>query len=252
MVFLKRVGDKLLLLLRPLNQYVLTSCLSKCTLSEHRPLLMESSFEVLEDDIRDLIKEAYDHVKGLPMSTDKAAKYNMANDAIGYSLKLLHDYRIQASGLSSRTEKEHHLSIIDSLQQGISSVRENLLAHKSYNSERRPQKHVVGSTLTMARDIQEMQEKSLTSLKRSEQVVQCTEELGAEASTRLKQQRDKFYEIDQGLDTIGSQIQRARKEMNAFVRRMMRDKVVVFFSLVIFVALVIALFVKYRNSKRVV
>ena len=210
---------------------------------------METSFEVLEDDIRNLIAEARQYTDGKKEHTVGLMGYSTAHDAIGFSLKLLHDYRIQASMLNSRKEKEYHMQIISSLQNDIDTIRKAIEPNPNQPLSFLP-KRSAGKSRVMTQDIKDMQEKSLAALKRCEQVIHCTEELGAEASSRLRQQRDKFYEIDQGLETIGTQIQRARREMNAFVRRMMRDKVIVFFSLLIFVALVIALSLKYRKRRQ--
>ncbi|KNH06073.1 Actin-like protein [Perkinsela sp. CCAP 1560/4] len=219
--------------------------------SENQPLLMQEGHELLEEDIRRLIAEAKGHLQMNSGRPNRPLKCTNARDAIGYALKLLHDYKIQIASCQGRSEKEHHLAVIQELHHEIQELKERYASQSTQIKDSRIRdQHPVGSTLTMARDIQEMREKTLASLDRSERVVGCTEELANDASERLRIQRDKFYEINEGLDSIGSQIHRARREMNAFLRRMMRDKVIVFFSLLIFVGIVIALSIKYRHRRK--
>ena len=71
------------------------------------------------------------------------------------------------------------------------------------------------------------------SLKRTAAMVDESENLGNEAAGTLKKQTDQMKENLDKLEVIEGQVDKAKKELNAFIRRMMTDKIILCFAILI-------------------
>lgn len=87
--------------------------------------------------------------------------------------------------------------------------------------------------------IQEVQGSTLQSLGRSEKLLNETEVLGNEAATTLRIQTEQIQRVNEELDEMHDDIGRAGKELKAFMRRMARDRLVIFFAIAIVVCIII-------------
>eukprot|EP01064_Diplonema_japonicum_P014514 TRINITY_DN2219_c0_g1_i1.p1 TRINITY_DN2219_c0_g1~~TRINITY_DN2219_c0_g1_i1.p1 ORF type:complete len:250 (+),score=48.06 TRINITY_DN2219_c0_g1_i1:59-751(+) len=89
--------------------------------------------------------------------------------------------------------------------------------------------------------IQGHQDKSLKSVANMESTLAKTEKLAAETTTELNNQTETMQAIDDKLNELGDDITRAKRELNAFVRRMATDKMILCFLFLLVVGIVIAI-----------
>lgn len=90
-----------------------------------------------------------------------------------------------------------------------------------------------------------LQDKSMESLSRTAAMIEASKEVGAATIEELRRQRDQMTKIEEEVDTIATNLQRAERLILNFSRRMMTDKliqgftalnIVVLLGLIIYVA----------------
>ena len=93
------------------------------------------------------------------------------------------------------------------------------------------------------------QNKSKAALADAEEVLQETEVTGQKAAQDLARQGEQLQAIDEELDRLGTDIQRAKRELNAFARRMATDKLILCCLFLLVVGIVIAIILKFVLKK---
>jgi len=86
--------------------------------------------------------------------------------------------------------------------------------------------------------VTKLQDESLTSLARSKQMVEGAITIGGDTSNTLKAQTEQLKRIDAGIDEVESNLKIADKQIRAFMRRMMSDKIILTFLCLCIVGLV--------------
>ncbi|KAK7195094.1 Qa-SNARE protein [Novymonas esmeraldas] len=87
--------------------------------------------------------------------------------------------------------------------------------------------------------INEVQQSTLQSLGRSEKLLNETETLGNEAATTLRAQTEQIKRTNDELDEMHSELGRASTELKSFMRRMARDRLIIFFVIAIVVCIIV-------------
>ncbi|KPA76121.1 putative Qa-SNARE protein [Leptomonas pyrrhocoris] len=87
--------------------------------------------------------------------------------------------------------------------------------------------------------INEVQQSTLQSLGQSEKLLNETETVGAEAATTLRAQTEQIKHVNEELDEMHGEIGRASTELKSFMRRMARDRLVIFFIIAIVVCIIV-------------
>lgn len=87
--------------------------------------------------------------------------------------------------------------------------------------------------------INEVQQNTLQSLGHSEKLLNETETLGTEAATTLRAQTEQIKHTNEELDEMHGEIGRASTELKSFMRRMARDRLVIFFVIAIVVCVIV-------------
>eukprot|EP01059_Diplonema_ambulator_P030715 TRINITY_DN5365_c0_g2_i1.p1 TRINITY_DN5365_c0_g2~~TRINITY_DN5365_c0_g2_i1.p1 ORF type:complete len:232 (+),score=60.06 TRINITY_DN5365_c0_g2_i1:49-744(+) len=85
------------------------------------------------------------------------------------------------------------------------------------------------------------QEKSLQSVANMESILTKTEKVAEDTTAELVRQGEVIRNIDEKLDELGDDITRAKKELNAFVRRMATDKLILCFLFLLVLGIVVAI-----------
>jgi SNARE protein len=98
-----------------------------------------------------------------------------------------------------------------------------------------------------ARNVENIQAETLAALKRTNVTVNETQDVADEAQNKLKQQTEQFLRINTKLDDLGSEVERGKKELNAFMRRMMTDKIILCFIVLIIIAIIVVIVLKVKN-----
>ena len=95
-----------------------------------------------------------------------------------------------------------------------------------------------------ARNIDKIQNAALASLPRTEQRVAETQDIANEATDTLARQGGQIRSINERLDHLDSEVKRGRNELNAFVRRMMTDKILMCCVILVIIAIVVVIALK--------
>eukprot|EP00004_Rigifila_ramosa_P008585 TRINITY_DN1983_c1_g1_i1.p1 TRINITY_DN1983_c1_g1~~TRINITY_DN1983_c1_g1_i1.p1 ORF type:complete len:232 (-),score=73.50 TRINITY_DN1983_c1_g1_i1:48-743(-) len=72
----------------------------------------------------------------------------------------------------------------------------------------------------------QIQDQSIDSLARSKQMVASAQAIGSDTAATLREQTEQLKRIDKGIDEVESNLKLADKQMRAFMRRMMTDKMI--------------------------
>jgi len=83
-----------------------------------------------------------------------------------------------------------------------------------------------------------IQEDDINRLKRVQQQISNTTELGGATLAKQVEQREQIVRIDQGVDQVSSNIKLANKHLRVFVRRMATDKIIMGFMFLIFAGVI--------------
>eukprot|EP01060_Flectonema_neradi_P038358 TRINITY_DN800_c0_g1_i4.p1 TRINITY_DN800_c0_g1~~TRINITY_DN800_c0_g1_i4.p1 ORF type:complete len:266 (+),score=63.82 TRINITY_DN800_c0_g1_i4:111-800(+) len=89
------------------------------------------------------------------------------------------------------------------------------------------------------------QDKSLAILNNCVKTVTETEKVANETNQELLRQRAQIEEIDRKMDELGDDLTRAKRELNAFVRRMASDKLILCFLFLLVVGIVVAIILHF-------
>jgi len=83
-----------------------------------------------------------------------------------------------------------------------------------------------------------IQEDDIGRLKKVQQTIAQTTEVGTATLAKQQEQRDQIVRIDQGVDQVSSNIKLANKHLRVFVRRMATDKIIMGFLFLIFAGVI--------------
>eukprot|EP00756_Hemistasia_phaeocysticola_P019172 Hpha_TRINITY_DN15643_c1_g4::TRINITY_DN15643_c1_g4_i1::g.101243::m.101243/K08493/VTI1; vesicle transport through interaction with t-SNAREs 1 len=78
----------------------------------------------------------------------------------------------------------------------------------------------------LAKTVEKHQTNSLQSLDRTNQLIGQTEVVAQDTHDTLQKQGEQLRRIDEQLDELGTDTQRARRELNAFARRLASDRLI--------------------------
>jgi hypothetical protein len=96
--------------------------------------------------------------------------------------------------------------------------------------------------------IAKTQKGTLDSLQRTEEMINQSEDVGNQAATTLKNQTEQIKQANEKLDVIESQVDKAKTELNAFIRRMMTDKIIICFAVLVIVGIIVIVVYKVQSK----
>jgi chromosome segregation ATPase len=218
---------------------------------------MSSDISIYDDELKDLedqVQECLDAMRTLK-GTARAERYNRAQDRMKEIAKVFHQFNVDLRVLSDPSEKTTYQKKAKVHTDTIAALKAKLTEMKSARDEvdSSPAGGPAGGdgkgdARKLAKNVTDIQNSALASLARSEQLVADSERVGADAAETLRNQTEQIKETNQKLDELESHVQRARRELNAFIRRMMTDKIIIFFTLLVLVGIVVAIVLKIRNQ----
>lgn len=92
------------------------------------------------------------------------------------------------------------------------------------------------------------QKATINSLKQTAKLTADSEEVAAQATTTLKGQGDQLRENQDKLVHIEGQVEKGKKELNAFIRRMMTDKIILCLGILIVLAIILVVVLKVTGG----
>ena len=100
------------------------------------------------------------------------------------------------------------------------------------------------STQEVIQEASKVQDASLNKVKRMQQTVEESRQVGAATAIRLKGQTEQLKNIDTDIMKVKSNLSRADLLLRAFMRKMMTDKLIMGFMLLIFIGIVVIVIYK--------
>ena len=197
-------------------------------------------------------------------SEAKLDKLSKAKDLLTTAQKNLnrmrHEIRVMENeGAMSAYEAKarQHNSTIQSLKVTVSDKRAALLA-KTKSSEERPEPTAARST-TVDEDPRRKaakasatrtlgyQDSTIKSLDITAKLIEDSERQADDAVVTLAKNHDQIAATSRQLDHIEGQVKSANKELNAFIRRMMTDKIIICFALLIVIGIIVIVVLKITH-----
>eukprot|EP00760_Papus_ankaliazontas_P037688 PhM_4_TR8696/c0_g1_i1/m.61612 len=224
-----------------------------------------SDIAIYDDELRDLedqVQECIDAVRTLKGSA-RAERYNKAQEKLKDIGRVLHQFNIDLRTITDASDKALYQKKSRVHTDTIASLRSRLVELKNAGLQEEDggaggaggggrgngEASNKGEARKMAKNITDIQNSALESLKRSEAITTDTERIGAEAATDLRQQTEQIKQINEKLDELESHVQRAQRELNAFIRRMATDKLILAFALLIVICIIAGIAMKLTKGK---
>jgi SNARE protein len=222
---------------------------------------MSSDVAIYDEELRSLADQIEQCLRAMDSLTGEArlTKFNKAADLLKLVEKSFHHFKFEIRTLEADYERDKYEAKCQNHKVLISQLKEQL-AQKRKEPTRSAAGTDGGLDDPMVRDdgkgearnvkksIQDTQSKALEALARAEATVQQTQDVGNEAATNLAGQTDQMRRMNETLDQLDSEVGRAKKELNAFVRRMMTDKIIICFGLLLVVGIAIFVIMKVVNK----
>ena len=98
--------------------------------------------------------------------------------------------------------------------------------------------------------INHIQNKTINTLNDAERTLAQTEETGDQAVVNLKSQTDQINRINDNLDVLDSEVEQAKKELNAFIRRLMTDRIILCFGFLVLIGIVLLVVFNFVIKKK--
>ncbi len=218
--------------------------------------MYDEELKALEDQITDLIR-AMDRLS----ADQRLEKYNKAQDILKRLNKTFHQFKVEVRVLEGSDQQVYekksaqHNVTINQLKEQLAAKRAEANAAPSPAS---PAGSPAGSPAdgrrgdgkdearSATKRIERTQNDALAALTRSEKIVDETETIGNDAANTLRKQTEQIKKMNDDLDQLDSEVNRAKKELNAFIRRMMTDKIILCFAVLIVVGIIVIVVLKMK------
>jgi SNARE protein len=227
---------------------------------------MSSDAVVFDDELRSLEEQIQSCLRQMDTTSgeQRQDKFNRATELLKVAQKTFHHFKVEIRQLEppestdfERRCREHNAQIT-ALKEQLAAKRHEATAvpagggngHGSGSPGPGGYEHV-DEGRRQAREtkdrIQGTQQSALDALKRIEGTVQATQEVGESAAQKLAEQTEQMHRMNAKLDKLDSEVDRAKGELNAFIRRMMTDKIILCFILLVIIAVVAVVAIKLTN-----
>mmetsp|Transcript_11865 Transcript_11865/g.13669 ORF Transcript_11865/g.13669 Transcript_11865/m.13669 type:complete len:251 (+) Transcript_11865:57-809(+) len=223
--------------------------------------LYDDELKALEDQMGDLLR-ALDRLTG----EQRIDKYNKAQDILKRLNKTFYQFKVevrllegQEQGVYDKKSQAHNKIIQDlkeQLQQkradgGSMSAAGGDASNGSPTSATTPggrRNDGKDDARATAGRIQTTQKKTIESLTETEKLINESENIGTDAVGKLQSQTNQIRQMNDNLDQLDSDINRAKKELNAFIRRMMTDKIILCFAVLVVIGIIVIVVLKVKSG----
>eukprot|EP01062_Namystynia_karyoxenos_P076780 TRINITY_DN7592_c1_g1_i1.p1 TRINITY_DN7592_c1_g1~~TRINITY_DN7592_c1_g1_i1.p1 ORF type:complete len:271 (+),score=119.29 TRINITY_DN7592_c1_g1_i1:100-813(+) len=207
-----------------------------------------------DDEVCDRIDEAHERIREARSSSGPARekKLKEAQEELRVAKKTLHTLKVEIRSIpgpqkaSWEKKTKDHLKRLTEAQGEIQELqREAAEAEAVYMSPDGDEDPSRQEARGIAKKIEGHQKGALSSLARTEATLERTEETAQDTAETLRKQGDQLRRIDEDLDALGTDVQRARKELNAFMRRMATDKLILCCVCLLVVGILVAIILHF-------
>ncbi|CUG92010.1 transmembrane protein, putative [Bodo saltans] len=219
--------------------------------------MYDEELKGLEDQLSDLLR-AVDRLSG----EQRLDKYNRAQDVLKRLNKVYHQFKVEIRLLEGNEQSVYekksvaHGKVIGELKESVQNKRTEAnnaggdaggspSGSPSAGGRRNDGKDEARSK---TRNIEKTQKQTIESLTTTEQLINETETVATEAASKLQKQTDDIRKMNENLDQLDSDVNRAKKELNVFIRRMMTDKIILCFAVLVVVGIIVIVVMKVKGS----
>ena len=215
---------------------------------------MSTDAALFDEEIQDVLDRAAQLIK--------QSSPTQATDLLDRKSKvrnLIHQLKAAVRLLDSEAERRIYTSKITQHNQRLADLRQQIAVAAAGPSEqsrlRVPTNHAtiaVGDGKDEAREatkrITNISNTTVRSLEQTLLTVHKTEEVSHEVTQQLGSQTRQMEDNNKRLDEVEGQVKKARSELNAFIRRMMTDKILLCLSILIVVGVIAVVAIKVTGD----
>lgn len=218
--------------------------------------MYDEELKELEDQVADCIR-AMDRLSG----DQRLEKYSKATELLKRINKTFHLFKVEVRMLDGADQAVYekksaeHNTTISQLKDQLNQKRAEVNSSGGGGAAGSPT--TPGSpggargdgkdeARAATQRISKTQNKTLESLKMTEQLVSESETIGNDTAKTLQKQTQQIRNINENLDQLDSEVNRAKKELNAFIRRMMTDKIILCFAVLIIIGIIVIVVVRVQ------
>jgi DNA repair exonuclease SbcCD ATPase subunit len=221
--------------------------------------MYDEELKGLEDQLSDLLR-AVDRLSG----EQRLDKYNRAQDVLKRLNKVYHQFKVEIRLLEGNEQSVYekksaaHTKVITELKESVQNKRSeaNAAGGDAGGSPSGSPNGAAGGrrndgkdeARSKVRNIEKTQKQTIESLTTTEQLINETETVATDAAAKLQKQTDDIRKMNENLDQLDSDVNRAKKELNVFIRRMMTDKIILCFAVLVVVGIIVIVVMKVKGS----
>uniref|UniRef100_A0A7S1LVM2 t-SNARE coiled-coil homology domain-containing protein n=1 Tax=Neobodo designis TaxID=312471 RepID=A0A7S1LVM2_NEODS len=226
-----------------------------------------SDAAVFDDELRSLEEHVQSCLRAMDTTSGDARqdKYNRAQELLKSAQRTFHHLKVEIRQLEpveaadyERRCKEHN-TLITQLKEQLAAKKNEAPAaspvggHGGAGGAGGAGEYDDGKGRARATKdrIATTQNHALAALNRIEQTVEDTKQVGDSTAQKLAEQTEQMHRMNDKLDKLDSEVDRAKSELNAFIRRMMTDKIILCFILLVIIAVIAIVIIKLKDPDAV-
>jgi novel plant SNARE len=225
-----------------------------------------SDAAVFDDELKSLEEHVQSCLRAMDTTSGDARqdKYNRAQELLKSAQRTFHHLKVEIRQLDpveaadyERRCKEHNVLITQLKEQLAAKKNEPAAAASSGGGGGYGGGGAGGAgdfddgkgRARQTKDrISTTQNHALAALDRIERTVEDTKGVGDQTAQKLAEQTEQMHRMNDKLDKLDSEVDRAKSELNAFIRRMMTDKIILCFILLVVIAVVAIVIIKLKGD----
>jgi SNARE protein len=215
---------------------------------------MSEELGYLEEELIDLIAEVQRGVDGLRRQTgvSKTEKLAELANRLQRARQVLHSYKVELRDLPRDKTAPYELRHREH-QETLAALNRELIAQQQEHERAQVGVRTVDemSTQEVLQEAGKVQDQSLGALKRMQQNIAASREVGTATAAALEDQTKQLKNIDTDIMKVKSNLVRADLLVRAFMRKIMTDKIIMLFMCLIFTGVVVIVVWKIVNPQGV-
>ena len=221
---------------------------------DHARKPMTDEIQYLEEELNDLVGEVQRGMEAIkrlhgPARSEKISE--MAN-RLQRARQVLHSFKVEMRDLP-RDRTAMYDTRHRELQETIGNLQRELQQAQLENERQQIGVRTVDemSTQEVLQEAGKVQDQSLAAVKRMQQNIADSREVGTATAVKLEGQTRQLKNIDADIMKVKSNLNRADLLLRAFMRKMATDKIIMGFMLLIFIGVAVIIIWKIVNPEAV-
>lgn len=215
---------------------------------------MSEELGYLEEELNDLVAEVQRGIDGLRRQTGVSKTDRLAelNNRLQRARQVLHSYKVEMRDLPKNQTAPHELRHREHTET-LATLSRELIAQQQEIERAQVGVHTVDEMTTqeVLQEAGKVQDQSLSAIKRMQQNIAASREVGTATAAALEDQTRQLKNIDTDIMKVKSNLVRADLLVRAFMRKIMTDKIIMLFMLLIFIGVIVIIVWKIIDPQAV-